>query len=200
MRNDHPSSARSASIRLAGFAAALLLARAAPLHAQPARRPAPDLESIVVRVTGSSSPASWKVPSDAYLRERKEMVAELQISRERWARGRPAAYAFRFGPPCLRTPDCGHPGVKVAVPGDRPRAGTRDAPASMEDVFALLEHALRSDDYRVSRVRYHPRLGYPLRWKEDAALPISGGRNVRWVRGFRAVSPPDGPPARRGKR
>jgi hypothetical protein len=197
MRDDHPPPARSPSIRRASLAAALWLACAAPLHAQPTRRPAVDLESIVARVTGSSSPASWKVPSDAYLRERKAMLEELRINRERWARRRPATYAFRFGPPCVRTPDCGHPGLKVAVPGDPPRAGTRDAPGSMEDVFALLEHTLRSDVYRVSRVRYHPRLGYPLRWKDDVALPIAGGRNVRWVRGFRAIPPPGGTPARR---
>jgi len=191
MRNDRTSPARSPSLRLAGLAAALLLACAGPLHAQPARRP-PDLERIVARGSGGQlSRASWKVPSDAYLRERKAMLAELRAARGRWARRRPPAYAFRFLAGCMYMPFCDAPGRKVVVPVDPPRGASGEgAPRSMEEVFALLEEALRSDDVRVGHVRFHPRLGYPLRWDQDTALPFSHGHAVRRVRDFRAVPPP----------
>lgn len=183
--------------RLIWIGAAMCAAWGGTLHAQPARRPVPDLASIVATSssTALSRISSWKVPSPAYVRERKAMLAELRRARALWARRRPAAYTFRVDVSCPRPPFCGN-GIKVAVPGDAPPG----AEASMEEVFAALEHALRSDDLRVSRLRFHPRLGYPLGWTQDLALGITHGRRLRWVRDFRPLpSPGSGAsPARRG--
>lgn len=179
--------------------AAMCAAWGGTLHAQPARRPAPDLSSIVATPSSTllSRIASWKVPSPAYVRERKAMLAELRRARALWTRRRPAAYAFRVDLTCPRPAFCPNAGLKITVPGDPRVAASYGVPASMEEVFAQLEQAVRSDHLRVSRLRFHPRLGYPLRWTQDPAVAIAPWRRFRWVRDFHPLPPP--PPARRMK-